>query len=100
MAKEHARPPLSFHIDTCHVCSFVWLDLGELARLQLEHETSPRGNDAKRFQEQHREMTAAERAEFASNLAALPPGEASLISAFGLGLVDSWQRFWRLQNHD
>ena len=83
MAKEHARPPLSFHIDTCQECSFVWLDLGELARLQLEHEASPRGNDAKRFQERHREMTAAERAEFASNLAALPPGEASFEPTVG-----------------
>jgi len=89
MAKERSKRPLSFHIDTCHDCSLVWLDLGELARIQLDFEATPRAKDAQRLQKRHQEMTDAERDEFARNLAALPPGDASLLSPFGEALVES-----------
>jgi Zn-finger nucleic acid-binding protein len=100
MAKERAEPPSSFQIDTCQDCSLVWLDLGELAQLQLDYEATPRGTDARRMRKRQQEMTAAEQAEFVSNLAKLPEGDATLLSAFGRGLAASWDQCWRRQFYD
>jgi Zn-finger nucleic acid-binding protein len=41
MKKEKLKiPVLSVFIDVCRTCELVWLDAGELALLQLAHETS------------------------------------------------------------
>ena len=72
----------------CHVSQTTvnkWFDTGELACLQLAYENTPRGQDSGKFQRRHRDMTPAEKEEFARRLAELPEGDATLASAFGSG---------------
>ena len=95
MTKETAQGENVFQIDKCQTCDVVWFDPGELARLQQNYQATPRAAEALRFQQRHQNMTAEEKAEFEEDLADLPPGDASLLSAFGHGLAESWNRFWR-----
>jgi hypothetical protein len=69
--------------------------MGELARLQENYESSPRGQEAIRFQDRHKNMTEVERESFEEDLANLPPGDTSLLSAFGEGLKESFIDFFR-----
>ncbi len=87
MEKElhESQPP--FHIDKCSDCDFVWFDVGELERTQLEYEVSPHGMEAARMRERHENMSEEQKEVFAENLAKLPEGDASLVSAFGKGLI-------------
>ncbi len=90
MQKQSWAEHPSFHLDVCQNCDFVWFDTGELARLQLDFELSDRGQEAARFQDRLKNMTPAEKEEFESALAELPEGDATLASAFGAGLTESF----------
>jgi len=89
MDKELWKESASFHIDKCRDCELVWFDAGELARLQLDYEATPRAQEASRFQNRHRQLTPEEKRQFEHNLARLPEGDATLASAFGEGLMES-----------
>jgi Zn-finger nucleic acid-binding protein len=72
MRKQSLKPPASFNLDLCDACRFVWLDGGELARLQLAHRISPQGREAAELQRRYREMTPEQRAQLEQNIAKLP----------------------------
>ncbi len=95
MDKDHWPRVKTFQIDKCRECELVWFDTGELARLQLEYEATPIAQEAARFQDRHRRMTPEEQQQFEENLARLPEGDASLLSAFGEGLIDSLRNLHR-----
>jgi Zn-finger nucleic acid-binding protein len=98
MQKEFIEEPASFFIDTCRTCELVWFDGGELARLQLSYEISPKGREAAEFQRRLREMTVEEREQFERNLTLLPKGDASVLSGFGAGLLSGLVRFFRVSS--
>ncbi len=78
MDKRFIEEPAALHIDVCRECRHVWLDGGELARLQLSHEMKPQAQEARRFRQRLRTMTAKERAEYEENLRNLPDAEKPL----------------------
>lgn len=84
-----------FMIDECAKCRSLWLDAGELAKLQLIYEMSDKGMEAKRFQDRLRNMSPADKAEFEERIASLPeemPGE-TIGDAAG-EVWYSYFRFW------
>lgn len=81
-----------FKIDRCTSCNLVWFDAGELAYLQLHFESTDQAIDAARMQDRHRFMSPERRLEFERNLARLPEGDATLVSAFGRALLESIDR--------
>lgn len=89
MKKKFIVAPASLHVDTCRDCEMLWLDGGELARLQLAHEISDRGRDAAEFRRRHREMTPQRRAQFERDLAKLDSGEQSTGSVLGESFLKS-----------
>ena len=78
MDKRFIEEPASMYVDTCRECGHLWLDGGELARLQLAHEMKPQAQEARRFQQRLKTMTAEERAEFEANIAKLPDDSEAL----------------------
>jgi Zn-finger nucleic acid-binding protein len=98
MGKELLKGSASFCIDKCPDCELVWFDAGELARLQLDYEATPREREATRFQDRHRQMNPEEKRQFEQHLARLPEGDATLASAFGQGLMESMRNVtWALR---
>jgi len=86
MHKEYVKKPADFNMDVCPDCDIVWFDGGELARLQLAYENSPKGIDAERSRRRMAEMTLPEWEEFERNLAKLPAGNMSIASIFAEGI--------------
>lgn len=78
MKKKFIAAPASLHVDLCTDCKMSWFDGGELARMQLTHEISPRGRDAAEFRRRHEEMTPERKAEHERNLKKLDSGEETL----------------------
>ena len=95
MEKRFLADPALFHLDTCHRCELVWFDGGELARLQLSHEISPRGKDAAELQRRWREMPPERREEFEQNLARLPVDDTAPFSVFEETLAGALLHRWR-----
>ena len=67
-------PGLTLQLDACRDCDLIWLDGGELALIQLGHESTPQFRNA---QELRNRMDALEssperKAAFEENLAKLP----------------------------
>jgi len=92
MEKRLIKEPVSLHVDTCRPCEFVWLDGGELARLQLGHEISDQAQEAAEFQRRLRAMTPEARAEFERNLKNLKAEDWSI----GSVLVEAFfESLWR-----
>ncbi len=90
MQKQFVQPPASIHVDLCTACRLVWLDGGELARLQLSHRISPQGLEEAELRRRYREMSPARRAQLEQNIASLPeslPDEAD---------SDSWGNAWSI----
>ena len=87
MTKEFVKEPAALHIDVCEPCRLVWLDGGELARLQLAWEISPQGVEAAELQRRLAEMSDERRAAFEENVANLPPGDSTGLSGIGEGFV-------------
>ncbi len=82
MKKEFLKEPAAFHIDTCKACQLVWFDGGELARLQLSHEISDRGQEAAEMKRRHDEMTPQRREQFERDLANLPEPKSPVFEGF------------------
>lgn len=72
MRKERTRFGVHFQVDMCSGCGAVWLDAGELERLQMHFEQSPFGQDSRRLQETWETMSPERREEFERNRARLP----------------------------
>ena len=78
MEKEFVDGPAPFRLDKCQICEFVWFDVGELARSQLDYESTTHAQEAARFQDRLHEMTPAERSQFEQNLARLTGSHPTL----------------------
>ena len=64
--------PQHYYIDDCSKCGQLWFDAGELAKLQLQYESSEQGLEMFRFRERLANMTEQERAELEARIANLP----------------------------
>ena len=78
MDNEPQKGPYPFRIDKCKDCEFVWLDAGELARSQLNYESTTHAKEAAHFQDRLHEMTPEEKEQFEKDLARLPHVDPSL----------------------
>ena len=80
MNKERVRIAADdfFHLDVCRKCDRVWLDGGELARLQIKFEQSAKAVEAFAHQERLRSFTDEQRAEFQERIDKLPRSESFL----------------------
>ena len=95
MKKQLLSEPVSLHVDWCKQCDLVWLDGGELARMQLGHEMTPQSRDAAEMQRRHKEMDPERRREFEENLAKLPEQESLVLGALKEALTTRRRRGWR-----
>jgi len=95
MKKEFLAEPVFLHVDRCKPCDLVWLDGGELARIQLGHEMTPQSRDAAEMQRRLKEMDPQRRQEFEENLAKLPEPESFVLGALKEALTHGCRRGWR-----
>ncbi len=88
MEKERVRVSDDevFMLDVCPKCEHVWLDGGELARLQMTFEQSAKAIDAFARQEQLQNLDDERREAFEQQLDELPSGEHFLHAA-GIDLI-------------
>ena len=75
---------LSFYIDHCRGCEHIWLDRGELAKLQVAFEYSAKGEEAERFRQRLANMSVEEKAAFDQRVANLPEVNIAAEIAFEL----------------
>jgi len=75
---------LDFYIDRCRDCDHLWLDKGELAKLQVAFEYSEKGEEAERFRQRLANMSAVEKAAFQRRVDSLPETPIASEIAFGL----------------
>ncbi len=75
MDKKLLRGGLSFHVDECRNCKFVWLDGGELAEIQLDYENNAQTSELNRMRERIATMTRQEREEYEARIASLKSGD-------------------------
>lgn len=95
MEKERVRITAddSFHLDVCRKCRNVWLDGGELARLQIHYEQSAKAVEEFARQERLQDFTEEERTEFQERVDKLQDRESFLrasladMAFFGAGLL-------------
>ncbi|MBN2215857.1 MAG: zf-TFIIB domain-containing protein [Pirellulales bacterium] len=92
MDKRYIEQPAALHVDVCRECRFVWLDGGELGRLQLTNEMTLKGQESRRFRKRLATMTPEEKAEFERNLEALPDekAEPSILWSMFFGRRHDW----------
>ena len=99
MRKRPLDPPSQeLHADVCESCSLVWLDGGELAVAQLSYQTSKEFHAAQEMKQRIRDIenSPERKAEFESNLAALPEHnemEDDIPGMGGLGHSGGWRIF-------
>jgi len=58
-----------FNVDHCKNCRLTWFDGGELAKLQLSYERSPRGRDSKQHYVNYSEISPEEQAKYRRTIA-------------------------------
>lgn len=94
MRKERIRvdDDDSFHLDVCRKCENVWLDGGELARLQIKFEQSAKAIEAFAHQERLQTLSDDEQTELQDRIENLSDGETiagaaaiDLLTYFGMG---------------
>ena len=80
MQKERVRVTADdfFHLDVCRKCGRVWLDGGELARLQIKFEQSAKAVEAFAHQERLETFTDEQRTEFQERIDKLRGSESFL----------------------
>jgi len=94
MQKERVRVTADdfFHLDVCRKCHNVWLDGGELARLQIHYEQSAKAVEEFARQDRLQDFTAEQRTEFQQRVDKLRDSESFLrasaadLGFFGAGL--------------
>ena len=79
------RPDESFMIDICGKCQMVWFDGGELAKLQIDHESSIKAIDQLERQQLAQNLGSERKQELEQRIAALPTGAGGIGSQI-LGL--------------
>ena len=86
MRKERVRvsDEQSFHLDVCRKCDNVWLDGGELARLQIKFEQSAKALDAFAHQERIESLSGDERTELEERIDKLEESPG----VFGASMAD------------
>ena len=86
MRKERVRvsDEEAFHLDVCRKCDNVWLDGGELARLQIKFEQSAKALDAFAHQERLESLSGNERTELEERIDNLEESPG----AFGASMAD------------
>ncbi|MFH1922802.1 MAG: zf-TFIIB domain-containing protein [Planctomycetota bacterium] len=86
MQKERVRITADdfFHLDVCRKCHNVWLDGGELARLQIQFEQSAKAVEEFARQDRLQDFTAEQRTEFQQRVDKLQDSE----SVFGTSVAD------------
>ncbi|MBN1908612.1 MAG: zf-TFIIB domain-containing protein [Pirellulales bacterium] len=89
MKKHFLEDPVSLHLDVCADCEFLWLDGGELARIQLGHQISPQGRESTELQRRVQERTPGERAQLQRDIDALPDDDWSLLSCIRQGAIEA-----------
>ncbi len=62
----------TFGVDRCESCQLIWLDNGELAKLQIIYEFSEQGREAQRFKDRLNNMTPQEKNELKERISKLP----------------------------
>ncbi len=72
MKKRFLDAPASVHFDFCQSCDVIWLDGGELARIQLTYEISSKGRDAIEFRKRFETLSAEERKTLNAKIRAMP----------------------------
>lgn len=93
MTKRFVQEPAALNIDICPDCRLVWLDGGELARLQLSYEISPAGQDAAEHRRRIEAMTPEAKAEFERNLSKLKADDGSLGALLREALIGGGQHW-------
>lgn len=73
-----------FFIDRCGDCDHLWLDKGELAKMQVIYEYSEKGEEAERFRQRLANMSAEDKAAMEQRIASLPEEQISREIAIGL----------------
>ena len=68
---------LQFLIDQCRDCEHLWLDKGELAKLQVIYQYSEKGEEAERFRQRLATMSSQEKADFSIDLDARIKAESN-----------------------
>jgi Zn-finger nucleic acid-binding protein len=78
MRKERVRvaDDESFHLDVCRKCENVWLDGGELARLQIKFEQSAKAIEAFAHQERLQALSSDEQTELQDRIDNLSDSES------------------------
>ncbi len=61
-----------YWLDKCSKCDWIWFDAGELAKLQLQYESSEQALELFRFQDRMENMTEEEKKDYEARIAALP----------------------------
>jgi Zn-finger nucleic acid-binding protein len=64
--------PWEFAVDRCQKCRYVWLDAGELAKMQIIFEFSDQGEEAERFKQRLTNMSPEDKAALDERIANLP----------------------------
>lgn len=64
--------PSEFWIDRCLKCKMVWLDFGELAKIQLIYEFSDQGMEQQQMQDRLQQMSDEDRKALEERIAKLP----------------------------
>ncbi|GIW99218.1 MAG: hypothetical protein KatS3mg111_2551 [Pirellulaceae bacterium] len=77
MRKERRRMgPTEFWVDVCPRCDLIWLDVGELAMLQLAFELSEQGAERLQIRERLQKMSPVQREELQRRIDSLPEYDA------------------------
>ncbi len=83
MEKEELPAPADFHLDRCESCELIWLDGGELAKVQLFYENSPAGRARAEERERWASMSDDKRAEVEARIDNLPTRDAEYGGIWG-----------------
>jgi Zn-finger nucleic acid-binding protein len=71
MDKQKVQDPLTFKADECRNCQFVWLDGGELAKIQIAYEANAQTLEIRKMQTRLANLTPDERAAYEARIAKL-----------------------------
>ena len=80
------RPDESFQIDVCSKCQMVWFDGGELAKFQLDYESSAKAIDQLERQQLAQSLDGERKEELEQRIAAMPMASNGL----GAHLMNLW----------
>ena len=80
------RPEESFQLDVCRKCQMIWFDGGELAKLQLDYESSIKAIDQMERQQLAQSLSEDRKEQLEERIAAMPMAS----NALGAHLINLW----------